>query len=280
MDKEHCTYESYADINQAVINFIKNDEYEDYDLVFITDISVNLEVARLIDVHMSSKCILLDHHDTVLALNGYSWADVIVNHDETHKACGASLVKEWLSIHGLYNGNSNNFVEKVRRYDTWEWFDVYNDLESKNLSDLFRIYGKKKFYDKYRGMLRCVDNDLFSETDKTLLELEQQKINNYIYKKNKQMKICPNYYGYKVGVVFAEDYISELGNKLCIDNPEIDFCVIITFPYTLSFRGIKNIHLGNFAKEYLGGGGHPNSAGAQIYPSQLSNVLGDLGISL
>lgn len=278
LDKEFCTYESYADINKRMKEFIDNEDYEGYDLIFITDISVSIEVAKLIDVHFGEKCLLLDHHKTALALNGYSWAYVVEEHMENAKASGTSLVKQWLAIHGLYNYNSENFVEKVRRYDTWEWHDKFNDLEAKKLADLFRIYGRNDFFIKYKGMLRCVDNDLFDKTDNRLLELEQKKIDSLVYKKNKQLKIV-EFHGYKVGMVFAEDYISELGNRLCVDNPEIDFAVIVTLPYTFSFRGVgTKIDLGKFAEEHYGGGGHFNSAGASISAATLNNILTDMGM--
>ena len=82
-----------------------------------------------------------------------------------------------------------------------------------------------------------------------------------------------NITNYNVGVVFAEQYQSELGNVLAKNHPELDFIAIIDPSSSVSYRGVKdNIDLGQFAKIY-GGGGHPKSAGSQISENVRNRVL-------
>ncbi|MCY6372577.1 hypothetical protein [Clostridium ganghwense] len=168
--------------------------------------------------------------------------------------------------------NVFNFAEMVRRYDTWEWKTIFKDNNSKQLNDLLRIYGRDKFIEK---MVVKLNNNkyIFDENDKLVLELEQEKINRYIEDKN--TKIIPKVIkGFNIGIVFAEQYISELGNRLAELNPHLDFIAMIDMS-TVNYRGIKeNIDLGQFAKLY-GGGGHPKASGSQI-SDEIRNKIIDL----
>lgn len=76
------------------------------------------------------------------------------------------------------------------------------------------------------------------------------------------------------GIVFADKYISELGNELCKLNKELDYIVIVNMSTrSVSYRTIKdNIDVGMIAKEH-GGGGHPKAAGAKIKFDNILNFL-------
>lgn len=95
-----------------------------------------------------------------------------------------------------------------------------------------------------------------SSADKLVLEMKQKEIDDYVSKKNNtilKMELC----GRKCGFVFAENYFSELGNKLCKLNPDIDFFAMIDIDGgTVSYRTVKDdIDLGNdVAKIFCGGG--------------------------
>ena len=66
------------------------------------------------------------------------------------------------------------------------------------------------------------------------------------------------------GVVFANKFISELGNRLCKLHPEIDFVAMIDVEScTVSYRTTRDdIHLGQDVAKLFGGGGHPKAAGS------------------
>jgi nanoRNase/pAp phosphatase (c-di-AMP/oligoRNAs hydrolase) len=76
---------------------------------------------------------------------------------------------------------------------------------------------------------------------------------------------------YQVGVVFSDNYHSELGNVLASENPDLDFIILINGGNRLSFRGVeKGIDLGKVAADFKRfgvastGGGHPLAAGAEL----------------
>jgi oligoribonuclease NrnB/cAMP/cGMP phosphodiesterase (DHH superfamily) len=264
------TYCNYDDINEKFKEFAFNNEDENYKNIYITDISVNEEIAELIDTdyELSEKVILLDHHPTAEWLNKYEWCNVEV-YNENGKLSGTTLLfEEFQNL--FHNGNwasvelecIYNFVETVRKYDTWEWATKYNSIEPKQLNDLFYLYGRKRFINMIIDKILNYE-DLFSSQDKLMLELNQEKIDRYIESKQKQL-IEKDILGYKAGVIFAEQYHSEVGNTLATNNPHLDFIVLINPSYSISYRTVKDINLGEDIAKIYGGGGHPKAAGSPI----------------
>lgn len=278
-DSVDIEYNEYNEINDKVIKFIK-EESDRYDKVFITDISVNENVAKVIDERIGDKIVLLDHHSTALWLNNYPWAMVKefegfeVNgytHEQYRKASGTSLFYAYLNQnYGLSNELLVELVEKIRRYDTWEWTTLYDDVHAKQLNDLLYIVGIKNFVNRFvkNPSIELKDNEKF------LLNIEQERITNYIKNKAEELKRV-NILKYNAGVVFAEQYTSELGNELAKQNPDLDFIVIINVgAKKVSYRGKKDdIDLGKDVAKVFGGGGHKKAAGSQIDEKVIKELI-------
>lgn len=236
------------------------------DNIYITDISVNSEVEKLLEKEFAKNRFvkLIDHHKTAYHLNKREWAEVNAEHKDGSKSSATSLYYEYLIENGLIKKTNflDQFVEYVRLYDTWDW-ERENVLEAKKLNDLFYILGLSKFEEL---ILKRVDekNFEFSETEKLILELEEKKIERYISMKENQM-ILTWYKNFKIGIVYGEQYTSELGNELNKKHPYLDFILIINYgTKNVSFRTIyKNVDVSKIAKEF-GGGGHPQASGARL----------------
>lgn len=269
-----CENLNYDTVNERILEFINTEEYKEYELIYITDISVNEEVAKVIDDKVNNEklnIMLLDHHPTALYLNKYEWVTVDIERDG-EKTSGTRMLYDFceeaikiIANDGIINKNDFfNLIENIRKYDTWLWKEKYNDIKPKQLNDLFYLLGADRFIDNLLRGVRFATNvvDDFIEDNKLLLELQQEKIDKYISKKNKEI-IQYNIDGYNVGVVFAEQFQSELGNKLSEMNPQYDLIVMIG-DKTISYRTVKdNINCGEIAKLF-GGGGHPKASGSQI----------------
>lgn len=273
VDVEYC---NYNDVNQKVEKFYIASSKNHYDKAFITDISVSESVAKIIEYYSDDKFYpeikLLDHHKTALWLNEYDWATVETHMTEDMKESGTSLfldyIKEILWEQGKRQVSIQNFVKIVRLYDSWEWKEQNDDIPKK-WNDLFKILGRDRFIKKIISIILQNDGIYFSETDELLLELEQDKIDKYVKKKNEYI-IKKEILGYKAGIVFADRYISELGNRLSELNPNLDFIAMINPDYAVSYRTIKNdVDVSEIAKHF-GGGGHPKAS--------RSPVSGDLEI--
>jgi oligoribonuclease NrnB/cAMP/cGMP phosphodiesterase (DHH superfamily) len=269
VDIEYCNYD---EINDKIRDFTASMQFKYYDKIYITDISVDKQVADLIEYSITEKqeylykYQLLDHHNTAKWLNNYKWAYVsdteisIYPNEKEMKSCGTSLFYGYL----WENENINlpyalKFIETVRRYDTWEWNTKFNDNNAKYLNDLLYIIGKDRFVERF------VDNPSINltDTENIILEIEQQRIEKYIESKSKQM-FEDEIDGYKVGVVFVEQYHSQVGSALAKANNHLDFIIMIDVGKgTVSYRGIHdNIDLGKIASKY-NGGGLPKAAGSK-----------------
>lgn len=268
IDVSYCDYKN---VNEIVLDVIKT--HEQYDEILITDISVNEEVAEKLN-NLEDKVKLLDHHPTALFLNKYTWAKVEIECDKG-KTCGTQMLFDDLkSVSNDYiKCIPKLFVELVRRYDTWEWKDKYNDEKPRKLNDLMYIVGKEYFIE---DMLSKINTgvDIFDKFSLKLLELRQKEVDRYIEKKDDNL-IIKDILGYNVGIVFADNFISELGDKLSELHPELDFIAMIN-QETISYRTTKdNVNLSEIAKHF-GGGGHPKASGSQMDKRCVDDFIEDI----
>lgn len=91
---------------------------------------------------------------------------------------------------------------------------------------------------------------------------------------------------FNVGLVYCDDYASEIGNALAKKHPELDFIILVGLPTSISYRCCKDlpIPLGVIAN-VIGkgiGGGHDKSAGTPLKfrkTKKLSeNLIGGLSL--
>lgn len=272
------TYCDYKDIDKNVQEYINRATKED--VCFITDISVSEELAAEIDRNDDLFVKLYDHHATALELNKYGWCSVQVKNNNGVKTCGTELFFE-ACIDSFSKKNLlpfiSDFVSIVRDYDTWRWTTTGDKgTICKELNDLLYIYGRERFIPWIIAQINAKQFPNWGTVGYALLENRQQEINRYIDTKNKSMaKIV--LYDYKVGIVFADNYISELGNKLCELNTDIDFVAILDLSRNkVSYRTIRDdINLGEFAKKF-GGGGHVKAAGSMVEEESIFKFIKNL----
>lgn len=262
VDIEYCNYD---EINEKVLEYINQNDNP----IYITDISVNEEVANLLDKRGNVQ--LLDHHPTALELNKYSWCRVMVEDLSGLKTSGTKMFYHWLGMNGCFsdelenNKSLNRFAELVRDYDTWRWSELGDEgIICKQVNDLLYLYGREKFISWCVSKIYCNDPFNLDDTDKLLLNIKQKEIDDYVEEKDKQLFTLPMC-GWIAGFVFADKYFSELGNRLCKMHPEIDFVAIIDMDGTVSYRTIReDLDLGQNVAKQFGGGGHPKAAGSQF----------------
>lgn len=269
VDFETCKHE---DINEKVALYLSEKHYENYTHCYITDIAVNDEMIQRIntlfdepDKHFS----IIDHHISAISLNDYNWCHIQVTDEHDTKCCGTSLFYHTLlnldtaSTEPLLNPLVIEFVEKIRRFDVWDW-QALDDIEAKKLNDLLSIFGKERFIDYWleRFHTDCAPFS-FDATQTLLLELRQNEIDHYIENRAEEM-IVKEIKDYKVGIVFANRFQSEMGNALALLHPELDFIAMINIGGGVSCRCVKeDVDLASFAASF-GGGGHKKAAGFRV----------------
>lgn len=283
------SYCSNHQVDKVFSDTLSSGEYE---MIILTDVSINKENAEKVK-ESDMNVLLLDHHPTALWLNEYPFAKVFIEDTDGTKTCGTQLFASFLyqsmeedkDFHKgrkMFEMVTNKvlwkFVKLVTYWDTWQWKEE-NILEAKELNMLFDIYGleefskliKKKFenYELYGD-----DSSFFGMAERHVLKLRQREIDDLFKKKNKSLKKT-KFEGYNVGVIFCDRFYSEIGNRICKENSDIDFVVMLQ-DHTTSLRGIDKVNLGDIAKKY-GGGGHNNAAGFPIGAVNfIDEILGDM----
>ncbi|MGG3468920.1 oligoribonuclease [Neobacillus pocheonensis] len=266
-ERADVSYCSYRILNQRVEAFISNSENNAED-VYITDLAVNSDVEKkLAERFRQGKHIqMIDHHVTAMHFNEYSWASVKVEYDTGKKTCATSLFYDFLVEQGKLERNNalEEFIELVRQYDTWEW-DENNNVTAKRLNDLFYIRNREQFEEEMLKRLMENKNSFdLTDTENMLLDIEEQKIGRYIQSKSRQM-VQTFVSDFCVGIVHAEQYLSELGNALNNLNPHLDMIALLNVgTKKMGFRTIHDeVNVAEFAQKY-GGGGHPKASGSDL----------------
>lgn len=261
-------YLDYKEVNAVLKSFLEIYDEHEYGMTLITDISPSKEIAELIDDSFANT-VLLDHHETALWLNDYQWAHVAVTQGG-RKTCGTELLYMYLKQRLSFPDGTDEFVEAVRRRDTWDW-KVLGDMRAKELNDLLFILGRERFVERFSENISVE----FTDAEAFLLQVEQERNQQYIDQK-KQEVIKRKFGAYNIGIVFAEKLVSEIGETVAKENPDIDFAAVVIPPKVVSFRrGEKEINLAEVAKR-LGGGGHSAAAGATIPENAVANFLEEL----
>lgn len=296
VDVEYC---DYSNVDEKVGEFFGWHDIDAYDMIFITDISINEQLAASINTLGTNRWRLFDHHATALWMNKYDWCEVKVNlscNIEYSNKDGQVCTKEYIQKTSgtelfynflIYNNyistekteisvikNILRFVNIVRDYDTWRWKEELSEEEGiicKQVNDLFYIYGRDKFVEWAINQIKytiCGPNigvkfPLFSNADRALLEQKQKDIDIYVAEKDKQLTALVDGFGRIYGVVFAERYFSELGNRLCELHPKLRYVMMIDISNgKVSYRSSwDDIDLGELAHSF-GGGGHKKAAGS------------------
>jgi oligoribonuclease NrnB/cAMP/cGMP phosphodiesterase (DHH superfamily) len=223
-EKADVSYCSYRILNQRVEAFIENAEHSD-DQVYITDLAVNETVEKKLAQRFKAgkHVCMIDHHVTAMNFNEYEWAFVKPEYENGKKTCATSLFYDYLREKDLIKENKalEEFIDLVRQYDTWEW-DENNNISAKRLNDLFYILNREKFEEEMLKRL-MEDPSTFSMTDteNMILDIEEQKINRYIHSKSRQL-VQTFVDDFCVGIIHAEQYLSELGNALNTLYPHLD----------------------------------------------------------
>lgn len=296
IDYKKC---GYGWIDDAVTDFIKYD-YGNYDLVMITDISVNETVANELNAlyEKNGNIQLIDHHETALWLNDYEWASVTVKNEQDQLESGTSLLNTYLKetfkqsnpsmISDVNQEAVDEFAETVRLYDTWEWSEKGLPVPQQ-LNDLVSQLGDTQFIQRFSSNPEV----LFTGFEMNLIKRVTRERESYIKAKmNQAIQIRPNISEFIVTysnttkytseqieslrkvvtdpdavmsltMVTVERYHSEVGNDLAKHYGGI----VLMFDYnrgSMSWRTASDaIPVNHFAKLF-NGGGHTKSAGSPM----------------
>ncbi len=246
-----CTYD---DVNKVVA-----DVFSEEDELFITDLSVNQETAE--KLNKRGRVTLLDHHKTAAWLNQYPWAQIDNNR------CGTALFYNYLVAQNsqLNLQPYEDFVLLVNDHDMW----LHKDPRSRQLNRLLQIVGDNGFISRFVTKPE-VD---FAPVEQFLLELEEEKIQNYC--RNTAVYQTIDKDGNKYIFAFAERYTSELAEYLLKKYQDYKYVMLANLNVInpkISLRSRGDFDVSVVAKQH-GGGGHKAAAGFSVEPELLYQTI-------
>ncbi len=241
------------------VPLLLGEDLEKYENIYITDLVLSEALYKWIDVQpWKEKIHVFDHHISGSYAKDYSFASLDITE------CGTSLFYRYLKecFPQFTFPKIEQYVDHVRNLDLWHWVEK-GDHVAKELGDLFEIYGNLLYIDHFVLNLADDSTAIISAEDESLLKVESNRIKRYFERKNEELMTC-SYLDYKMGVVFAESYRSELGMLLQNAHPELDFIAMINIAGGVSLRTQRDdVDLAEIASA-LGGGGHKKASGFGI----------------
>ena len=247
-----------------------------YDTIYIVDLNVTDAMAEEIQQseELKKKIQVFDHHASKNHLNKYSFIHV-VDVKNGRKECGTTLfyehLKEW--NHPILEKESlKKLIELVRENDTFDFVEEYEE-EAEDFRHLYDIYGRDKYIEHFLNFIKEKEQFVLTETEKTLIEMEKERINRYIEEKLTHVKKAM-IHGVKVGISFAERHRSLLGHEIAERfKEEVDVAIVINVDRSVSYRASKEeIDASALAVSY-GGGGHKHACGSPLPFDLQENIV-------
>ena len=264
------------------------EEYEsgrlyNYDIVYITDLSLKMDLANTVlkDEKLSSKIFVFDHHETALAsgLNDFANCSIIVEKDGI-KSCGTEIFYWYLLDNGYISKTCalDEFVEKVRREDNWEW-EKYNDPSSHDLAILFNAIGINRYVEAMVELLKN-ENDYFVLSDSLVLEVNNKKEKIRLAVESSKRFVRKEIIdGIKTLIVFINyEYRNDVGDYFKKNN-DMDFDVVAMIALDndqISIRSLKPNDYARLLAEKYGGGGHDTAAAIPLDYNNKSKIVDSL----
>lgn len=266
-------------------------------MIFVTDIVITNKsmelLLKLCSIITSIKFVYVDHHPQsdrfLIHNNKYKNVTIVVDSSSVSKHCATDLVHSYLQKQEGSKGKDNvsEFVEIVRLWDTWDWKNglLSDDPNIVHLSTLAQYYnllfykfGPANFYKNQ--MMKFIENATPEETEIMIALDIKQESQKYIQSKLKNVMkrsiSLSKDEEYVAGVVFAERDISELGNSICENNPDVDCAIIIntnSVPFKVSGRSVMDsVNMTKIMSKLFNGGGHPKASGGTLTEKQMMTL--------
>ena len=272
-----------SDLETKFLNEYNSGNLYNYDIVYITDLSLKKEIADKVynDDKLKDKLYIFDHHETALAsgLNEYNNTNVHVELNGI-KTCGTELYFIYLKDNGFLEDSTaiSEFVEKVRREDNWEW-EKYNDILAHDLAILFNAIGINRFVDSMVALLKeekdsfelneNLSNEVNNKKEKIKLAIESSK--RFVRKELID--------GIKTLLVFITyEYRNDVADYFKKNN-DIDYDVVAMIALDndqISIRSLKSNNYARILAEKYGGGGHDTAAAIPLDYNNKSKIVDTL----
>lgn len=250
-----------------------------YDTIYITDLSVKKDVADIIfnDEKIKDKILLFDHHASAIEEGLLEYKNCTIRvEDEKGKSCATQIFYEYLIAKDYIKEKRilNEFVELVRREDTYDWKRL-GDNKAHELAMLFNEIGPEKFVKRCLNKINENDSFEFDEEEIEIIEDKKKSIENAVKKYTKYMKIV-DIDGIKCDVCFIEYEYRNFVAEYLAENNRDDANAVMMIAMDNDQISIRCLKGGSYAKqiaEKFGGGGHDRAAAISINEKMKDEIV-------
>jgi oligoribonuclease NrnB/cAMP/cGMP phosphodiesterase (DHH superfamily) len=216
----------------------------EYSTLIITDLSpTDAWVERIVG---ERELTIIDHHITSAHLAEYPF----VYH--SIEKCATLLTWEKLTADGFDLSAYKDFAECVNDYDLW----LMKRPDGLRMNTLLNLLGMSRFEKRFFA----TPYEGFNPSEELIITLEEERRENYMLRAFKNTYYFTDIEGRNVAALYAEQYVSELGNYI-ITHSEADYVVLVDAQRRkVSLRSSREVDISHIAKG-MGGGGHKNAAG-------------------
>ena len=267
-------------LQDEIKKYYETSKIYDYDMVYVTDLWLEEPTLSVVanDSKLKNKFMVFDHHESAIneGYNKYDFITIKIT-DKKGKCAGTSLFYEYLLKEGFIKNNNTikEYVELTRRYDTWEWKNIYNDETAHELTLLFDVVGCDDFINLMVNKLnKDFDKFKFDKIEEMLINNKRKQVMEKLVNYTKKIEVR-NVLGYKAGIVFIDyEYRNDLAEYLKQINYDIDLIIEIAMDYgTISYRTVREGFKVREIAEYFGGKGHDYTASSPIYSKTKEEII-------
>lgn len=281
-------YELFENVNDLEVKFrsyIENDYFDQFDMIYITDLALyEPSLSLVVNSELSKKVLVFDHHQTAIdkGYGKYSFTK-IEEVSNGRSRCGTELFYEYLINNDYLKDNSciETFVEYTRLEDTWEW--IYNSEIGKlahDLSILYNFLGREKYIKAMVDKLKNNDIFFYSELEEKMIDEKKKEYERNLSEIVDNAEYLTDSDDNNFAVMFCNyqyrnelpDYISNHGNP-----HNIKYLIVVAYDKgdygQKSYRRVDPNFDVNHVAQAHGGGGHPGSAAVGITKEQREKVL-------
>jgi oligoribonuclease NrnB/cAMP/cGMP phosphodiesterase (DHH superfamily) len=274
---EFCGYDN---VDDKLMAFSKSPgKMAPDDLFLITDICPSKDTCKALDKENKGNLKLIDHHKTKKWVSKYPWATF----DE--RACATLLVHRWLiSIGKLDAGDESLTPEKMlcfaKAIDAWDrWLlDSDDRPRGESLNDLSHFIGLEEFLKVFNGDPEADLDDPLKFIVYYLNKRKERIIARIIRKQLHDAPYRMDNFGNTYKILFAEDYISEVGHAALEDEDSQDLqYVVIASPVSnrCGMRSRGDVDVSKIAELLTPrGGGHAAASGfIHDFRQKIENII-------
>lgn len=261
-------------IDDEFARWMRTPEASRFTDVYIMDMTPDSEYTfQQLNANFANHWLVFDHHESEEALRSKYAANSVTAADASINPSATSLVWDWLKQQPHFNDLPSQrqeelayLVELIRAYDTWDWqndpdMSTEERTAADNLDQLFWFYPLQDSESFVQDVL-AAGWPKYQQENRLLIHTLNERRTKYLKSHLKDM-IKTTIAGHQFGVVYADDYKSEIAHELLEQNPDVDAALVVS-PVSISLRSNGKLDVAKFAEKYFNGGGHADAAGGRL----------------